>query len=65
MADEDDRPSIAELSAIYRDDGKRCLAITEAVPVLLDIAAAALEWKREPRTQQCEALIAALAKVRP
>lgn len=38
----DNRPSIAELQAIYREDSRDCLAIIEAVPVLLEIAAAAL-----------------------
>jgi hypothetical protein len=60
MADEDGRPSIAELTAIYREDDKRCLAITEAVPALLEIAAAGLKLDAAER-----ALTAAMQSGRP
>lgn len=68
----DDRPSIAELQRLCRDDGANHDAdLVLAVPTLLAVVAAALAWREAMAVDDymlqdaaCEALDAAAAKVR-
>lgn len=65
----DPRPSIAELQRLTRANTIEAQrAIRVALPVLLEIAAAALAWQMSSQTKSREArtrLLAALGKVRP